>query len=388
MTGAGRARGRERGMALAVAIFALIVVGLLVAAAFFAGNLEQRTGRNAVFASEAADAAESGTASVFASWDPALNGLAVGDSASVPISAPLGARITVMPSVVRLNDELYLVRSLGQRTDGTGRVLTERTVATVARLVTPVAAAGAAVTVTRPIAFAGGGFTVSGNDAAPDGWAGCAPGADQAGIRSAAATGAAVRDTARIAGVPRQVARDPTVTSAVFGSFGSRTFDQLARAASVVLASAIVAGGPAPAVKAGTLGRCDIADRMNWGEPRRSGAGQVPACARYFPVVYREGSLVLSRGGRGQGLLLVRGNLEIGGGFEWAGLIVATGGILVTGVGNRIEGAVLAQGALPGFQSGIGGSTSIRYSSCAIRAALAAAASAEPLTQRSWIQVY
>ena len=36
----------ERGMALAVAIFALVVIGALVAGAFFAGYQEQRTGRS------------------------------------------------------------------------------------------------------------------------------------------------------------------------------------------------------------------------------------------------------------------------------------------------------------------------------------------------------
>ena len=50
----------ERGMALAVAIFALIVIGALVAGAFFAGHLEQRTGRNTLYAAQAADAAEIG----------------------------------------------------------------------------------------------------------------------------------------------------------------------------------------------------------------------------------------------------------------------------------------------------------------------------------------
>ena len=34
----------ERGMALAVAIFALVVIGALVAGAFYASTLEQRTG--------------------------------------------------------------------------------------------------------------------------------------------------------------------------------------------------------------------------------------------------------------------------------------------------------------------------------------------------------
>ena len=54
----------RRGMALAVAIFALVVVGALVAGAFFAGHLEQRTGRNTVYAAQATDAAEAGLANV------------------------------------------------------------------------------------------------------------------------------------------------------------------------------------------------------------------------------------------------------------------------------------------------------------------------------------
>ena len=73
--------------------------------------------------------------SVFASWDPALNGLAVGESLTELVTS-LGARITVTPNVVRLNDELFLVRSLGQRADASGRTLAQRTVAVVGRLVT------------------------------------------------------------------------------------------------------------------------------------------------------------------------------------------------------------------------------------------------------------
>src|SRR5882724_10031595 len=64
----------ERGMALAVAIFALVVIGALVAGAFYASTLEQRTGRNSMFAAEAAQAAETGPMAVLANWDAyALN---------------------------------------------------------------------------------------------------------------------------------------------------------------------------------------------------------------------------------------------------------------------------------------------------------------------------
>ena len=45
----------ERGMALAVAIFALVVIGALVAGTFFAGRLEQQSGQNTFYASQAAE---------------------------------------------------------------------------------------------------------------------------------------------------------------------------------------------------------------------------------------------------------------------------------------------------------------------------------------------
>ena len=51
-----RARGvsDERGIALAVAIFALVVIGALVAGAFYAGRIEQQTGRNTFTAAQVA----------------------------------------------------------------------------------------------------------------------------------------------------------------------------------------------------------------------------------------------------------------------------------------------------------------------------------------------
>ena len=52
----------ERGMALAMAVFALVIIGVLVAGAFFSGRLEQRGGTNSVFASEAFEAAGGGLA--------------------------------------------------------------------------------------------------------------------------------------------------------------------------------------------------------------------------------------------------------------------------------------------------------------------------------------
>src|SRR5258705_8766874 len=60
----------ERGMALAVAIFALLVIGALVAGAFFAGTQEQRVGENQRRVQTSFGVAEAGAQERVLSWDP------------------------------------------------------------------------------------------------------------------------------------------------------------------------------------------------------------------------------------------------------------------------------------------------------------------------------
>src|SRR2546421_12749529 len=60
----------ERGMALAVAIFALVVVGALVAGAFFAGTQEQRVGENQRRVQTSFGVAEAGGQEGVMSWKP------------------------------------------------------------------------------------------------------------------------------------------------------------------------------------------------------------------------------------------------------------------------------------------------------------------------------
>src|ERR1044072_1796012 len=60
----------ERGMALAVAIFALGVGGALVAGAFFAGTQEQRGGGNQRRVQQSFGVAEAGVQERVISWDP------------------------------------------------------------------------------------------------------------------------------------------------------------------------------------------------------------------------------------------------------------------------------------------------------------------------------
>ena len=96
----------------------------------------------------------------------------------------------------------------------------------------------------------------------------------------------------------------------------------------------------------------------------------------------------MAGGARGQGLLLVEGDLEIAGGFEFYGLIVAKGGIKINGNGNKVVGALLAQDVDIDDQNSISGNTTLQYSSCALTKAIQGSAFAEPLAYRSWAQLH
>jgi len=69
----------RRGVALPMAIFALVVIGILVGASFYIGRQEQTVGRNTVRLQQAFSAAEGGMQLQVANWDPSVyNQLAIG----------------------------------------------------------------------------------------------------------------------------------------------------------------------------------------------------------------------------------------------------------------------------------------------------------------------
>lgn len=347
-------RTSERGMALALAIFALVVVGALVAGAFLAGHLEQRTGRATLYAAQAADAAEAGAVETLADWGAlGLNSMASGSTVTLAPVAFAG-RSGYQPTVSRLNDQLFLIRSLGIRSNAAGGILARRGVALVARLASLGAGPEAALTVSRPVDVTGDEATISGADA-------CVPGVERPGMRT----------------LPSSA--EP------FTLFGDVGFDRLAAHAQVVLPDTTLASAVRPSLGS-TRNRCDTDDPSNWGEPRRSDATEVTACRTYFPVIHATGArLAVAGGGRGQGILLVDGDLDVTGDFDFAGLIVVRGSVRLTGR-PRITGALMAAGASADSRNTIGGAAAIRYSSCGLRQALSGAAFVEPLGQRSWVQ--
>lgn len=137
-----------------------------------------------------------------------------------------------------------------------------------------------------------------------------------------------------------------------------------------------------------TGGVCDT-DTRNWGEPRRSGT-YVSECVGYSPIVWirNAGSESRISGGRGQGILLVEGDLDMSGGFEFTGIIIVLGDTKTTGQGAKITGALLAANQAIGDVTYIGGTPVVTYSSCAVAQALLGTARARPLGERSWVQLY
>jgi hypothetical protein len=109
-------------------------------------------------------------------------------------------------------------------------------------------------------------------------------------------------------------------------------------------------------------------------------------CGDHFPHVHSGGDLKVS-GGRGQGMLVVDGDLELVGGFVFAGVIVVRGRLRIGGIGTAVTGAVVVANEEQGLIA-IGGTAVIRYSKCAIDRALAASGSPELLRSRSGFRVF
>ena len=372
--------GNERGVALAVAIFAIVIIGMLVAGVFYASYLEQRSGENTLYAQQAFESAEGGMADIMINWDQSVYGVFPVDTPQTLTSVTTG-RSRYTPVITKLNSNLFLVSARGEQLDGSGAVLSRRTLATLGRLTPTVVDVQAAVT-SKGVVKVGGNSTVDGNDHTPTGWTGdCPPpGPAKSGVRTDQTV--QVTGTATTLGSPPLTQHDTSVVDSLF----TNPLNDLKAVRDIDLVNE-TNNGMAPSTT-GSPARCNRSDPLNWGEPWRAPfVGVIPVCQNYFPVIYRNGNLKLQNG-RGEGVLLVEGDLEVRGNFEFTGLIIVTGQLKSNGTGNKITGGVLAQNADLGDLSVLIGDPVANYSSCAISKALSASASLRPLAERSWAQLY
>lgn len=367
----------QRGIALAIALLGIVVIGALISGAFVAGRVEMGSGRNTVYTTQASEAAEAGLADAVANWDEGWNTMVAGTTVT-SASTSLGSGTQYSYSVTRMGGSVYFLRSTGERSNAGGQVLSSRTLGRIARLVIPDIEIEAAVT-SKGNVTVGGNAEIRGEDNIPLNWGGCAPGDDKGGVRSSGTV--SVGGSAEVSGDPPEVENDTTVVDALF----QEPFNELAAVASMTIGPGTY-NGMTPTT-AGAPARCDKANGDNWGEPNRSPAAHVAECVGYFPIILATGNIKVQTG-RGQGILLVDGDLDVRGNFIWDGIVIVLGEVKTNGTGNKITGGVLANNATIGDLTSFIGNPDVLYSSCAIAAALQTSARAFPLAQRSWSSLY
>lgn len=376
----------ERGIALVIALFALVVIGAMVAAVFFGAQLEERTGANTVSNLQAAQAADAGLEYASANWSRAWAQQGVGNTAGIDWVQLGSSSGYFSDSVTELNDQLLMVRAFGEARDGSGGVVASRAGGMLFKVIPPDFGLAAAATFDGAV-FVFNRDTLSGTDIVPTGGAWAANCAsltpdDQPAIRSSS-TVSELGFKYYVAPSPFQ--NDATVATSVAKVDG--VFSTLQGMADVTLTSSTIPSSIAP-VLSGHACATGAGTPANWGDPTyaASGAdGSSHPCASYFPIISIDagGGTVTPPAGSGQGILLIDGNLRLHSGFEFYGVVLVTGSVTASGGGSvdHIYG-----GLFGGSTATLGGNARFDYSSCAMTLAAEAALIGQPLKLRPYIR--
>ncbi len=382
-----RVASDERGMALGIAMFSLVVISALVAGTVFTGTQEQRIAENTRYLNKSFGIAEAGAYEVVRGWDPRVYNRAdiyPAESATVAETGTSGGTGAFGGHVYRLNDNLYLVDVTGMDSlSGAGRLPgrgARQRIGVLVRVRPIDIGIGAALTAQGDIKLSGTSVA-DGNDHTPNGtWADCAPpDAARAGVRATPTADIDVNGGAYVTGTP-DVLRDSTLTPATFFQWGDVSFDDLAGRANITLPPGNYRTEPVI-----TAGRCDTTVATNWGD----GISRYSACGGYFPVIHVTGDATLN-GVQGQGILLVDGDLEVQGGYEFFGIAIIRGRLKTAGGGAALAhfwGGVLAANVDLDLVS-LSGHATLNYSKCAITNALQAASATALVRSRSWVQLF
>ena len=397
---------RRDGFALVVALGAIVVIGTLIAGAFWSSMQHYRSTRNSISQERALNAAEFGQSWVLANWSSTTaKTLGMGDNVVYTPALPAGLG-TADVRMTRLNMTTYWVVSEGRSGVGEGSLLQARARTNlILRLDSPNMFIKGAITAAGPVQ-AGGNTDIYGNDANPAGWDQCpATGpskpaivTDNAGDVSTTggcAGGACLITTANKVGVDPKAGLADTYTN-----FGGLTWDSLTARAQTQYPNTVYNPGATwainqTAVFPSAVGMACLEVATNWGEPKR-GVGAVTGCETFFPIIWIKGATTtttISGTARGQGILLVDGNLSMQGQAEFRGIVLVKGAFTLTGTGPggtdgaKVIGAVML--ASPTATSQIAGNSVAQYSSCAIAQVMAQLNPPPvPVVARSWGDMY
>ena len=379
-----RLRLRE-GFALAIAMIGIVVIGTLIAGAFFTANQEFRLGRNQLIEQRAFEAAEYGLNKEANDWNKVLN-IQMANGAMRTDTFSTGDSTFAVVRVTRLNDYTFWAVSEGFAGVTSAKTTARRRLSRALRIAYPSFDIRAALTVRGQVEVQGSS-KVDGNDSIPYQWSGAGlcppPGVSLAGVMAPDTTKVCSGTCPgtgdyRLSGNPPEYESPVAADTATYIRFGDETWQTLTANADVV-----VSGGNWKTQPSVSGGRCNKADNANWGDPWRT-----TVCADYFPIVWVKGSLKLQAGSIGQGVLLIEGDMEMAGGFEYNGIVVVRDDIKSNGTGNKISGAAFAGNSYISDNTAIAGNAEIRYSSCAVERAAKGASMLIPAKQRGWAELF
>lgn len=391
-------RNDRDGFALPVALFALVVVGILVTGGFYMANQETRISHSGERATEAFYNAERGIAHALSrGWDPGYVQLEAWQADTIQPTDP-DTYGHWAATVTSLGGNLFMVTSEGTAAANPNNGTASRRASKMVRLPNlDIDVPGALMT--RGQINVRGNAEIHGTDTEPTHWSEehCpTEHADRPGIVIDDLDNVEEDGNPEIEGDP-PLEEDPDMADEDFLEFGELDWEDLtAPEMTDYQFSGNITEAPEPSLTQDEdtgEWHCDRGDSMNWGDPEfvESDPDDVDRypCANHFPIIHIDGDASLEAGGVGQGILLVDGNLNIRGDFTFYGIVVVQGTFETEGSGNRIVGGVMAAADAEVDDQTYAGGSVVQSSGCAQERARTLAQASRPLALegRSWADI-
>ncbi len=372
----------DRGFALALAIFALVLLAAVVAGGYFSASQEFQIGRGMRSLTTSVYAGEAGIQKALQSWNSqVMRTLAPGDTFTYgPVDLEGGGGfLTHIVRIGRDADSLkryFYIEAVGRTPLPT---LGARRQAMVVRARFPELCCDYALKAAEEVDIAGGGGErIAGINTKPFAWPDSVcdifPTADAPGLIMTDPS-LFSGELSRITGSPPLII-DASIPENVI-SFTGYSWNDLKALADISYSGSESFGGSTMSV---VNGECNRDDPHNLGAPGLPGH----ACFNYFPIVYNPDTLKFLGGGVAQGIFLVEDRLDLSGPFDIYGIVLVRDDIEMT------SKSIIYGMTWSGDDVVLNANSEIRLSRCAAHRAIVNSKLTQPVpvSQRAWAELF